>query len=558
MAEKKHLFQVSTSKAEWDRVFTHSQRQALQLITLGPSRHPGKTFVLSRRPDHGYSLDGNGNDYKPAWIGQTALDAWAFCRLMLPGYAGIAREVLDAFFGAQRPNGFISNQLDLTNHLSPDHAFPILAETVYQVYSHTEDMEWLRQIYPALNRYIRYWFSGGTEEEPEDLPTWASASQAGLDDLPGYQASERGSISGLMPHLASPGLYALLMNECCQLISIAGLLEESADIAWLTARKAQLSAALEECWNPTSKSYRSLDAHSGVMLRPQKLLTARKNGKTAIAKALKLPGRISLEVTPALVSQSKLAVTLHGKVNAVPVLLKVAAGDFKRSPESSTAFCPTLFDSIDTVTVHGLEEGSKLLVAQPDSTLEEITQLLPLWAGAPSKEVADQLVQKTILMRYRTDQGLSAFPRTKSEGNFPEGTQVPLLWNLFIIDGLERYGYRKEASDILRSLILQSSRTLSQMGALYPAAVPGEPGMAGEPDSLRSLIPIPALLKLLGVSHWSESDMVISAMNTFFAPITVEYNRIQCTFLSTETVIQTLNGETQSVTTPPTRRILFP
>jgi len=558
MAEKKHLYQINTSQTEWDRVFSHSQRQALQLLMTGPARHPGKTFVVSRRPDFGYSVDGSGNDYKPAWIGQTALNAWAFCKCMLPGYAEIAQNVLDAFIEAQRPDGFISNQLALTNHLSPDHAFPILAEISTDIYAQIEDKDWLRRVYPALVRYLHYWFYTGAEEDLEFLPTWSSPTQAGLDDLPAFNPSHGGALAGILPHLAMPGLYSLLFKECSRLITFAEILQETADLDWLNAKKHLLAESVDACWNKTSKSYRTLDVQSKSMLRPQKLITIRKNGKTLITKALKIPGRITLEVFPGLSNISKLLVAIHGKVNAVPVSLKVTANDFKRSPDSSSAYCPTLFDAVDNISVQGLEAGSKLTVAQPDSTLEEITQLLPLWAGIPSKTVADQLVQKTIYPRYHTEQGLSTLPRPKNEGSFPQDTQVSLMWNLFILDGLHQYGYQKEAAEIMQALILQAADILRNTGSLYPAYSPDQHKPAGEPDSLNALIPPLDFLNLLGVDHWSNSGMVISAMNTFFAPITVEYDCIKCTFLSTETVIQMLNGESQSVTTPPMRKILFP
>ncbi len=558
MALKRHVFQINTSEPEWDRVFVHSQRQALQLLVQGPSRHPGKTFVLSRRPDHGYSLDGNGNDYKPSWIGQTALDAWAFCKLMLPGYPEIARDILDAFVNAQRPNGFISNQFELTNHLSPDHAFPILAATTSLIFSYLQDGEWLRQVYPALVRYLRYWFYGTSSEEPEELPTWSSTIQAGLDDIPAFDNVSKDLLASMLPHVTSPALYSLLFNECSCLEEIAQTLDEKSDLAWLGGKKTQLQAILRQCWNSQSKSYRSLDIQAKMILRPQKLVGIRKDGKTEIEKELKAPGRITLEVTPALPSQSSLLVTLHGRVAGIPVSVKITAADFKRTIESSRAFCPTLFDEVDSISVRGLADRSKLTVEQPNSSMEEITQLLPLWAGVPAPDVADQLVRKTILPRYRTEHGLDFFPRAKAEGKLPESNHVSLIWNLFAIAGLERYGYRKEASEIMRSLILRSSWMLAEIDAIYPASLPGEPQVAGDPDSLKALIPALDFIHLLGVDHWSEADMLISDMNTFFAPITVEYNRIRCTFLSTETVIQTLNGESQAVTTPPTQRILFP
>lgn len=558
MSDRRDFYRVNTSQPEWDAVFNHSQRQALQLLVCGPVRLPGQTFVLSRSPDNGFSADGSGNDYGPLWIGQTALNAWSFCKLILPGYPRLARELLDSFLASQRADGFISNSLGISDHSSPDNAFPILAQIARLIQDFDDDPDWLRRSYAPLIRYLHYWFSTPSSQEGEEIPTWSSTIQAGVDDLPEYSTTRSDGPAGILLHLISPSLLALLFNECSRMLEFARELGIEEDLEWLSGKLQALNLALQACWNPQSHSYRMLDAQTGIMLHPQKLATFRKNGKAQITRKLNPPGRLAMEIRPGVPMPPKLSITLHGKVNEIPVSRKVLGKDFTWYPDRGTVFCSTLFDSIDEISVQGLDQDSILLVTQPGSSQEDISLLLPLWAGVPDQKTAQALVSKTILPRYLTPIGLSSSPRSRNSTRLPADAQVSLFWNLMMAEGLARYGFAEASAALMKSLLIHSSDQLAATGMVAPATRVDSAAAVGEPDSLNSLLSAIDFLPQLGVEQWSESRMIIKRMNTFFRPITVEYRRTTCEFLSTETVIQPANGERMAVNAPPAKRILFP
>ena len=77
--------EITTGDPEWDAAFAFSQNIAWGLF-LSPSFHlPYPSFVLSRRPDQGYSLRGDGSDYSHQWNGQNAFDSYYISNLILPG-----------------------------------------------------------------------------------------------------------------------------------------------------------------------------------------------------------------------------------------------------------------------------------------------------------------------------------------------------------------------------------------------------------------------------------------------------------------------------------------
>lgn len=557
MADRRNFYHVSTSQPEWDAVFAHSQRQAMQLLMCGPTRHPGKIFVLSRSPDHGYSVDGSGNDYYPAWIGQTALNTWTYCKLILPGHPEIARELLDSFLAAQHSDGFISNSLELSEHPSPDHAFPILADIAQLIEEFDPDPNWLRHIYPPLIQYLRRWFTAPAVQEGEELPTWSNPTQAGVDNLPEFSQDRTEGPAAYLSNLISPSLNALLFNECNCLIKFAKQLGIGDDLEWLEAKRQALIQAVEACWNPQTRSYRLLDAQTGLLLQPQKLATIRQDGRVEINRELKAPGRVAMEVRPGFPIPASMTITVHGRVNGIPVTRKVTQKDFKWLPERGSLFCSTLFEAINSISVQGLGQGTTLRVVQPGSNQEDITLLLPLWAGMPGQDRADRLIQKTLLPRFLTDLGLSSSPRSRAGARLPADAQVPLLWNLFIAKGLSRYGYLEASSGLIKTLIIQSARQLASTGTVSPAVSVGSAIPLGETDSLNSLLPSLDFVSVLGVEGWSDSGMIIKNTNSFFRPITVEYRRTTCEFLSAETVIQPAGGEALKISAPPAKKILL-
>jgi hypothetical protein len=557
MEDKRNFYHVVTPRPEENAVFEHSQRQAMQLLVNGPQSHPGRTFLISRLPDQGYSNDGSGNDYGPAWIGQTALNAWSYCKLILPGYPALAREILQAFLSSQHPDGFISNSLELSNHPSPDHAFPILSEITHLIHEFDPHEDWLRTVYPPLVRYLRYWFTTSKLREDDDLPVWTNAIQAGVDELPEYSLTRSDGPSALLPNLISPGLLALLYNECSRLIEFAHELGIAEDMDWLEVQRQSLAQAVDACWSSQTRSYHLLDAQTGMLLQPQKLANLKKNGKFAIARALNAPGRVAMEVFPGYPAPLNLVVTLHGKVNGVPVSRKVTQKDFEWQPAYGSVYCSTLFDGIDSITVQGLEEGTSLRLLQPGSSQEDISLLLPLWAGMMDQSRAETLINKTIMPRYLTEYGLSSSPRPRSGARFPAEAQVSLVWNMMVVEGLTRYGADKAASSLMQTLLTQSAHQWVQSGRLFPSSTVETGSPAGEGDSLNSLVPGLDFLSVLGVEGWSETGVIVQRTGTIFSPITVEYRRTTCKFLSAETLFQASGGETIAITAPPAKRILF-
>ncbi len=63
--------QIETGNRDWDITFALAQKGAGELLMKNAPELPYPSFVLSRRPDHGFSLRGDGSDQTYLWNGQT-------------------------------------------------------------------------------------------------------------------------------------------------------------------------------------------------------------------------------------------------------------------------------------------------------------------------------------------------------------------------------------------------------------------------------------------------------------------------------------------------------
>ncbi len=94
--------EIITGDPEWNNAFSLTQQIAFSLIT-SPSNHlPYPSFVLTRQPDQGFSLHGNGLDYSVLWDGQTPLDAYYLASLILPGGARFIEGILKKLFSPHK------------------------------------------------------------------------------------------------------------------------------------------------------------------------------------------------------------------------------------------------------------------------------------------------------------------------------------------------------------------------------------------------------------------------------------------------------------------------
>src|SRR5690606_32510626 len=104
-----------------------------------------------------------------------------------------------------------------------------------------------------------------------------------------------------------------------------------------------------------------------------------------------------------------------------------------------------------------------------DTTGEDITLGLPLWAGALEKQRAYALVGRNVMTAERFDRpfGLPLLPYALNKESETVSLSVSLPWNMLIAEGLLAYGFRAEATRLTAHLMNAVIQNLKQNRTFY-------------------------------------------------------------------------------------------
>ncbi len=199
------------------------------------------------------------------------------------------------------------------------------------------------------------------------------------------------------------------------------------------------------------------------------------------------------------------------------------------------------------------EDG--LTIARADYLQEDISLLLPLWAGLPDAERARTIVHDCIEKHFLHDFGLPDFLFDEGDGAPIEMERVSALWNQLIGEGLLRYGFRSQAVDLMTRMmdaILPTLRSDGEFRQNYQADT-GQP--QGERNHLYGLPPVGLFLQAAGIRRLGKDCVITQDFNGFPWPVTVKYQGMTVVCRADGTMVTFSNGETVQVTSPGLHRI---
>lgn len=557
MAENRQCFKTSCSEKKWDAVFSHSQTRVYQLFMGVTPRSPNRSILLSRNPDQGFSLRGDGSDYGPDWTGFTALNAWYSSKFLLPGNPEIMKEILQNFWDAQRVDGFIPNLVGSSGQQGSDLAAPILAECTWRLFEVEQDKEWLKPIYSNLIRFLQFWLKNDPSKTNIYIPTWQNPAQAALETNWHFDPANPLTKGINIARMVSPGLLSMLFRECQNLIRMADLLQMD-ELGWLQNQSQMLLENLEKCWNEKKASYCWMDGFEDGMSKTRVICKHKRNGDFPIKKDMLSPGHIAICIQRGGATLFNLQITLQGQTKDGAASESFSNRQIDWRMQFGRALSEHKFTSLDSIKIAGLHPGDEITCYIPGTDFEEISLLLPLWAGVPTPKRAQQIIEKTISTRYITPFGLASIPTTRPQGNFSEENEISIFWNSLVLEGLQLYGFKELAARLFESILAQEVKFLQNKQGLYPCMQVQTGKESGDRDTLEALIPVTDLVHLLGARIWTDHEMIIDNLNTFLPPITVKYYGTKVEFLVQETKIQSLFGENYSITAELPQRILFP
>jgi hypothetical protein len=544
---------IKTGDPDWDAAFALGQKVGLGLMH-GPSEHlPDRSLVQTRLPDQGYSLGGDGSEYNYLWNGQTSLDAWYLAGLLLPAAPEFVMGLLRNFLAIQAENGYVDWKPGLAGQRSRLDATPLLAQLAWDIFQYTEDLTFLGEIFPDLLTFYLGWFSPYHDRDGDGVPEWDRLLQTGFEDLSLFSSWLPASQGVDIDTCESPSLSSLLYKEGQILLAIAASLEIAETVQPLENVLVNLKDAVESTWDDNRSTYRYRDRDSHQTGPSELLLKGRGSGTKPFTKVNHPPVRPVITVETHDQGHRRAALEIHGTgLDQKAIIAEIQPEQFRWQTGLGVATSPLVFHSLDHIRILGLDSKDKIVVRSVDYTPEDLTLLLPLYAGIPDADRSRVLIRQTVAdpRRYWRPFGLPANPWITNEGEETTRSAVLMPWNAMIGAGLLAAGYRGLAADLLARLMRAIVGTLKNDRA-FRGRYDAETGLGhGERDALQGLPPMKLFLDILGVRLISPWKVGLEGLNPFPWPVEVKYRGLTIQRDKKETLITFPDGQSLSISDP--------
>ncbi len=567
------VIDIETGNKTWDTIFALSQQIALGLFVepaktlASPSGEtlPKPALVITRQPDQGYSLRGDGSDYNTLWNGVTPLEVYYSTQFYLPGYPELVKGLIENFIAVQsRESGFIDLRPGLGGQRSRFMATPLLATLAWRVYQCDQDLDFIKKNYEALVHFLQTWFSE-QDRDGDGIPEMDHLSQFGFEDHPIFARLAVAAQGAPLGVVESPAMCAFLYSECFAVLQMARLLGYLEPVLQIgsPSQRIDLSVAAEtlrqvvaSCWNTEDATYhyRDRDTH----LQPVCLPIAQKEGPGTIGLSYRFeePQRLVLRLDSVIEKTQRPQITLSGTdASGLACREEISPYQWQWMLLNVGRYTTQkVFRSLERIEVDQIGEKDRLVVTTLAARFEDLSLLLPLWATMLDAQQAAYLIENTLVnpQKYWQTFGLPNYPvhmpGTADRAGFVAATggepstwinpcEVSLPWNVMIGEGLLTYGYRKEAADLMERLMNGLSLNLEREKVIRRTINASDGCGHGERYALLGLAPLNFFLQTLGVNLISPWRVGLIGYNPFSFPVRVGYRGLQVLRLAEKTVV---------------------
>lgn len=538
---------IRTGDRDWDAAFALSQSAAFGLFFPPTEALPNASIVSARGADNGYSPKGDGTDYPTSWNGQTPFEAYYLANV-LP-VAATAQDLLNNFLAIQKEDGTIDGKPGLSGQRGRYNAAPLLASLAWKFYDKSENKAFLAKVYPQLHKFFWSWFSPEYDEDADGLPQWRHILQTGFDDNPLFDAWHDWSLGVDITQVHSPALEAMLYHEAACLIKMAETLEQNDSLTLLHEQAAKLRKSIESTWQPRTGLFHYRDRETGMSLAGKALV--RQQGPGTVVTKLKFEGpiRLLIEVQNQNPTAARPEIRIH-QFATKPADEVIGGGDYQWRNNGLVYTTQKTYSRLAKVVVRHLGKEDTVVISTLDFTSEDHTLFMPLWAGIPDEQHAQVMIGRALLdsNRFNRPYGIPACPLLTQPEAESVSQAVHLLWNLFICEGLLKYGFRSDAARIVAHLMTAIVQSLKQNRSFH-ARYHAEKGTGiGERNALFGLAPVGLFLHVLGVTIHSSKCVRLEGENPFPWDVTIRYKGLKIVRGMQKTEVIFANGKSVTVT----------
>jgi hypothetical protein len=462
--------------------------------------------------------------------------------------AAAAQDPFKNFLAIQKEDGTIDGKPGLSGQRGRYNAAPILSSLAWKFYEKSENKDFLAKAYPQLLKFFWSWFSPDYDEDADGLPQWRHILQTGFDDNPLFDAWHDWSLGVDITQVHSPALEGMLYNEAACLIKMAETLEQHDSLTLLHEQAARLRKSIESTWQPRTGLYHYRDRETGMSLAGKSLV--RKQGSGTLVTKLKFEGpiRLLIEVQNQSPTATRPEIRIH-QYATKPADEIVSSGDYQWRNNGLIYTTQKTYPRLAKVVVKNLGAEDTVVISTLDFTSEDHTLFIPLWAGIPDEQHAQIMIGRALLdaNRFHRPYGIPACPLLTQPEAESVSQAVHLPWNLFICEGLLKYGFRSDAARIVAHNMTAIVQSLKQNRAFH-ARYHAEKGTGiGERNALSGLAPVGLFLRVLGVQILSSKRVRLEGENPFPWDVTICYKGLKVVRRMNKTEVIFANGKSVTV-----------
>jgi len=209
-----------------------------------------------------------------------------------------------------------------------------------------------------------------------------------------------------------------------------------------------------------------------------------------------------------------------------------------------------VYSKLGKVSLRGLSDEDTVIISTLDFTTEDHTLFMPLWAGVPDEQRAQTMIGRALLdaSRFNRPFGVPACPLLTQPEAESVSQAVHLLWNLFICEGLLKYGFRSDAARLVAHIMTAIIQNLKQNRTFYERYHAENGTGLGERNALTGLAPVGLFLNVLGVEILSNTRVKLVGVNPFPWDVTIRYKGLKVIRGQSKTEVVFANGKLVVVT----------
>jgi hypothetical protein len=546
MLDASQVLDIRTGDSDWDAALSFSQKAAHGLFFSGSEQLPNPSFVNARHIDNGFSRKGDGADYPPSWNGQSVLEAY-YLSSILHGAPQVTKNLILNFISTQNEDGEVDSKPGLAGQRGKLIAAPLLASLAWKYYQATQDETFLTDAYPKLIKFFWSWFSSAHDRNRDGAPEWDHILQTGFDDNPIFDVWHPWSQGLDISLVHSPSLEAMLYREARSIAKIANELGKPEEETMLVQSQAEtLKTSLIASWNANQSFYSYRDRETGLVSTGKIIAKKKGDGNMRPKAEFEVGVRLLVEIQTKSPAAKRPEVEISEYFSKSKGEVETILGhQFQWRTGGLVATTQKLFTRVGRVSVRGLDEKDKIIVKLIDTTGEDITLALPLWAGIPEAQQANAMIGRNISTADRFDRpfGLPSLPLSPDPDDDTVSMSVALPWNQLIGEGLLAYGFRAEATRLTAHLMNAVIKNLKQNHAFYQRYHAEKGAGIGERNSLQGFAPVGLFMQSLGVTVLSSTKVKLEGRNLFPWPVTIKYKGLTVVRGIEQTVVTFINGE---------------